>query len=46
MSTAIMQTGAMGWDYKFYDWNDSANDVGDVHLKVSDFLPLLISFSF
>lgn len=33
MSTAIMQTGAMGWDYKFHDWNDS-NDVGDIQLKV------------
>lgn len=33
MSTAIMQTGAMGWDYKFHDWNDS-ND-GDIQLKVS-----------
>lgn len=36
MSTAIMQTGAMGWDYKFHDWNDS-NDVGDIQLKVSKF---------
>lgn len=35
MSTAIMQTGAMGWDYKFHDWNDS-NDVGDIQLKVSN----------
>lgn len=34
MSTAIMQTGAMGWDYKFHDWNES-NDVGDIQLKVS-----------
>lgn len=33
MSTAIMQTGAMGWDYKFPEWNDS-NDVGDLQLKV------------
>lgn len=34
MSTAIMQTGgAMGWDYKFHDWNDT-NDAGDIHLKV------------
>lgn len=33
MSTAIMQTGAMGWDYKFHDWNDS-NDVADIQLKV------------
>lgn len=35
MSTAIMQTGALGWDYKFYDWNDSQSDVNDVHSKVS-----------
>lgn len=33
MSTAIMQTGAMGWDYKFHDWNET-NDVGDIQLKV------------
>lgn len=32
MSTAIMQTGAMSWDLKFHDWNDS-NDVGDIQLK-------------
>lgn len=37
MSTAIMQTGAMGWDYKFHDWNDS-NDVADIQLKVSIFI--------
>lgn len=33
MSTAIMQTGAMGWDYKFHDWNDSTDDIQQ--LKVS-----------
>lgn len=48
MSTAIMQTGAMGWDYKFHDWNDS-NDVGDIQLKVSNIfnqtIPDMCSFS-
>lgn len=37
MSTAIMQTGAMGWDHnKFHDSNDW-NDVADIQLKVSQF---------
>lgn len=43
-----MQTGAMGWDYKFHDWNDS-NDVGDIQLKVSNIfnqtIPDMCSFS-
>lgn len=37
MSTAIMQTGALQFviQNKFYDWQDSSNDVGDLQLKVS-----------
>lgn len=30
-----MQAGALGWDYKAYDWNSSPNEVADMPLKVS-----------
>lgn len=41
MSTAIMQAGALGWDYKGYDWSGLSNEVADMPLKVSfnAFLP-------
>lgn len=34
MSTAIMQAGALGWDYKAFDWG-SSSEIVDIPHKVS-----------
>lgn len=46
MSTAIMQAGALGWDYKAYDWSSSPNEVADMPLKVSPMDKYLLFFFF
>lgn len=38
MSTAIMQAGVLGWDYKTFDWG-SPNEIADIPLKVSHKIP-------
>lgn len=35
MSTAIMQSAVLGWDYKAYDWNSAPNEIAEMSLKVS-----------